>query len=437
MSPNRARSAVVACEPGAKTVLTQGGTVHPEIYGAPRDQPGGDHHGRVGCRRAARDRSDGDGAMAHLARYAVERSGEGRLRLAPGVCERPAKPLPQPGDRHTVVRARRAGERGFDPAQVDLDDSLVHDAVVCVEHALGGKVGSRELYLLRAPAEALELLERGVVSGEERGGGTIFRRHVGDRRALRHAEGLRARSGDLQEASDDAFLAQALGKGEGDVHTARPGAKRARQPHPHHGGHRHRDGLPERCRLCLDAADAPPEHAETVGGRGVRVSAHERVEVHERRAGVGGVRPCDAAEALDIQLMADAHARRHDLDVVEALGSPLEKGEPLGVALCLDPGVLLRGLGAAHHIGRDGMVDNERAGYERVHLRGILPALGGGVAHGREVAEHRDTGEVLKEHARRHEFDLGARPARKARLDNRLRAPARFIFARRAADDVL
>ena len=66
--------------------------------------------------------------------------------------------------------------------------------------------------------------------------------------------------------------------------------------------------LAEHRGFCLYPADAPPEHAEPIDHRGVRVGAHERVGDGEL-ASVDLAQLDDPGDVLEVDLVADAHAR--------------------------------------------------------------------------------------------------------------------------------
>jgi len=103
----------------------------------------------------------------------------------------------------------------------------------------------------------------------------------------------------------------------------------------------------------------------------------------------------------------DAGARRDDLEVVERGLAPAEELVALVVALVLELDVALEGVGPAEHVGDDRMVDDQLGRRERVDL-GCVPAqVGHRLAHGGEVDDARNTGEVLHDHAGRRELDLG------------------------------
>ena len=164
----------------------------------------------------------------------------------------------------------------------------------------------------------------------------------------------------------------------------------------------HRDGLAEHGGLGLDATDAPAEDAEAVLHRRVRVGTDARVGVGDAVA-----LHDDPREVLDVDLVHDAGARGDDLEVVERALAPTEELVALTVALVLVLDVALEGVTATEHVDLHGVVDDEFGGTERVDALGVAAEVGRGLTHRREVDDARHAGEVLHEHPRRGELDLG------------------------------
>ena len=113
----------------------------------------------------------------------------------------------------------------------------------------------------------------------------------------------------LDELADDAGLAEHLGHGQDEVGRGRPVRQRAAQLEADDLRDEHRERLAEHRGLGLDAADAPAEHAEAVDHRRVRVGADERVRERDAVAVLD-----DPREVLEVHLVADAGAGRHDLE---------------------------------------------------------------------------------------------------------------------------
>jgi hypothetical protein len=110
---------------------------------------------------------------------------------------------------------------------------------------------------------------------------------------------------------------------------------------------------------------------------------------------------------LDVDLVDDARARGHDLEVVERRLAPAQELVALLVALVLDLDVALEGVGAAEDVDDDRVVDDHLGRRQRVDPGRVATEVGDGLAHGREVDDAGHAGEVLHDDARRRELDLG------------------------------
>ena len=114
----------------------------------------------------------------------------------------------------------------------------------------------------------------------------------------------------------------------------------------------------------------------------------------------------DAGEVFEVDLVADAHAGGDGGEVVEGGLAPLEEGVALAVALELERGVGVVGVGGAELVDLDGVVDDELGGLEGVDFVGVAAEGAHGVAHGGEVDDGGNAGEVLHEDAGGHVGDL-------------------------------
>jgi hypothetical protein len=202
----------------------------------------------------------------------------------------------------------------------------------------------------RAPGAA-QIGERLVVDGEEAAGGTVLRRHVADRRAIGQAHRGQARSVEFDELIHHALGAQEVGERQHQVGRGHALAQFARQPHPHHLRREEVQRLAEHDRLGLDAAHAPAQHAQAVDHGGVRIGTHQRVG-HGRRVLLfaGCARQHHAGQVLQVHLMHDADAGRHDAQVVEGRLAPAQEGVTLAIALEFDLGIAGQGRGCAELI---------------------------------------------------------------------------------------
>ena len=174
----------------------------------------------------------------------------------------------------------------------------------------------------------------------------------------------------------------------------------------------HRDRLAQHGGLGLDSADAPAQHAQAVDHRGVRIGADQRVGIGQRLARLA-VRADEhhARQVLQIDLVHDAGVRRHDREVLERRLSPAQKRIALFVALELQLGVELERLRRAELIHLHRVVDHQLRRLQRIDQRRIAAQRLHRIAHRRQVHHRGHAGEVLQQHAARHERDLLRRNA--------------------------
>ena len=272
-----------------------------------------------------------------------------------------------------------------------------------VEHALLLGVGLDQVHVaVVAPGEA-QVVEGDVVDGEDGAGGAVLGRHVADGGPVGQRHGGHARTEELDELPDHAVLAEEVGDGQHQVGGG--GARRllAGQAEPHHRGQEHGQRLSEHGRLGLDAAHPPSEHAEPVDHGGVGVGADQGVAVGLPVVG-GEDHP---RQVLEVDLVADAGARRDHPEAVEGLLGPAQQLVALDVALVLDVDVLVEGLRPARDLGDDRVVDDQLHRDQRVDLGRVAAQRRQRVAHGGQVDHAGHPGEVLHEDPFGGEGDLG------------------------------
>ncbi|SIJ26927.1 Uncharacterised protein [Mycobacteroides abscessus subsp. abscessus] len=313
------------------------------------------------------------------------------------------------GELDAVLRTLRSRDRGHDRGEVELEVLGVGDLVRrIVPQPLGLRVVLDELDLLGRAARELEVVDGDVVDREDRGGRAELWAHVADRRTVGQRHRGHALTVELDELADDAVLAEHVGDREDDVGGGHARGDLPGELEADDARDEHRDGLAEHRGLGLDAAHTPAEDAEAVDHRRVRVGADERVGVGAEHS-VDLTRHDDAGEVFDVDLVDDAHAGRHDLEVVERGLAPAEELVALAVALVLDVHVALDRVGRAEGVDLDGVVDDELGRGERVDLVRIAAELRDLLTHRGEVDDAGHAGEVLHDHTGRGELDLRAR----------------------------
>jgi hypothetical protein len=225
---------------------------------------------------------------------------------------------------------------------------------------------------------------------------------------------------EFDEAADDALGAQHLRHGQHQIGRGDAFGQRAGQLEADDFGDQHRDRLAEHRGLGLDPADAPAKHAETVDHRRVAVGTDQRIRIGDHRA-VDALRDPDGlGDVLEIDLVADAGAGRHDLEIVERLRTPAEELVALHVARIFDVDIVLERLGVAELVDHHAMIDDEVDGDERIDLLRVATERRHRVAHRGEIDDARHAGEILHQHARRTILDLALGRAVGHPLDHRL-----------------
>ena len=161
------------------------------------------------------------------------------------------------------------------------------------------------------------------------------------------------------------------------------------------------------------SASMPPtpdaEHPEPVDHGRVGVHADEGVAVGEAVD-----LEDDPGQVFQVDLVADPGPRGHDPEVLEGPLRPRQQLIALQVALVLDADVRLERPRVAGALGDHRVVDHELDRHERVDPRRIAADLADRVAHGGQVDDRRDAGQVLHEHPLGAERDLVGGVARAA-----------------------
>ncbi len=113
--------------------------------------------------------------------------------------------------------------------------------------------------------------------------------------------------------------------------------------------------------------------------------------------------PDGLGEVFEIDLVADAGARRHDAEIVEGLLAPAQELVALAVALIFALDIALERLRVAEMVDHHRVVDDEIDRHERIDPLRVAAERGHGVPHRGKVDDRGHAGEVLHQHARRAE----------------------------------
>ena len=375
------------------------------------DQPSRDQHAGVRRIGAAGDRRDGDVAVANVEILAFHRHAG--LCLLVGIDHVGIEHIIDVGQRDPVLRPLRPGQAGHDGGQIQFQRVGEHrfDRRVDPETLFLGIGLDQRDRLVRATGQA-HIVQRLVIDAEEAAGRAIFRRHIGKRSPIGEAQRRQTRSEIFDETPHHATRAQHLGAGQHQVGGGHAFLQRTGKFEAHDFGDQHRYRLAQHRGLRLDPAHAPTQYAQAIDHRGVAVGADAGVGIGDGGAAFIDRRPHALRDILQIDLMADARARRHGVEIGEALAAPFQEVVALHIALIFDLHILLERLGRAELIDHDAMVYDEVDGHLRIDLAGVGAQRVHRVAHRGQIDHAGHTGKILQQHARGAilDFPLGLAP---------------------------
>lgn len=277
--------------------------------------------------------------------------------------------------------------------------------IVRAEHALGLGIGLNQGDTLVITAGRLQEGQRFIIRGEEATGRTVFRRHVGDGRLIFQGQVVQASAVEFHELANHTPCAQHLNDLEDEI--GRRGAFRhlARQFKADDLRDQHGDRLAQHGRLGLDTAHTPAQNGHAVDHCGVAVGADAGVRVRDGLA-VFILGPDRLGQVLQVDLVDNTGARRDNAEIVKRLGAPFQEFIALTIALVFTLDVLGKAVRTTEIVDHDGVVDDEINGNLRVDAFRISAQLGCGIAHGGQINDCGNAGEVLHDDACRTVGDL-------------------------------
>jgi len=208
------------------------------------------------------------------------------------------------------LRTLRAGNRRHDGAHIKVQRVGVDRRIILVTpEAVLFRVSFDQGNPVFVTARVAQVAECFAVNREEATGRTIFRRHVGDCRAIRQWQNVQTRAVEFNEFANNAKLAQHLDHFQNKVGACRAFDHLACELKTDNLWDQHRYGLAQHRSLGLDPANAPAQNGQTVDHCGVAVCANKRVGVCHLFPVLVLVGPNGLRQILQVHLVADPGGR--------------------------------------------------------------------------------------------------------------------------------
>ena len=239
------------------------------------------------------------------------------------------------------------------------------------------------------------------VDAEEAHGGAVFGGHIGDGGAIDHGERAGTWAVEFDELADHLGFAKDLGDVEDDIGGGDAFGDGADEVNADDFWGEEIDWLAEHPGFGFDAADAPTDDPEAVDHRGMGVSADEGIWV------IDAIFFEDTfGEIFEIHLVDDADSWWDDAESFEGLLAPLEEHVAFTISFKFEVEIFFEGGGVAKEVDLDGVIDHEIDGDEGFDHFGVAAEASDGRAHGGEIDEEGDAGEVLEDDASDDEGDF-------------------------------
>ena len=212
---------------------------------------------------------------------------------------------------------------------------------------------------------------------------------------------------EFHELADHTLFAQHLHHGQYQICGSGSFPQRAGQPEAHDLRDQHAHGLAQHHRFRLDATDAPAQHPEPVHHGGVGIGADQGIGIGDTFIVV----PDNIAEVFQIDLMANAGARRDHAEIIERSLTPAQEGIAFLVAFVFPGHVGVGGVGAAVIIDHHRMIYHQIHRRQRVDAVGIAAQVDHRLAHGGQIDDGGHAGKILHQHPGRAIGDFPVGPA--------------------------
>jgi len=300
------------------------------------------------------------------------------------------------GQIDALFRARRAGDRAPDSAEVEFDNVVILHGPVGAIHPqvlrLAVKLG--QTGAVAAP-RIIEIVDGSFVDRAVHHRRPVFRRHVRNSGPVCDAQVAIPRPEEFDKRVDDTDGAQFLCDHQRLVFRLYVIFRCTGHFQPDDPWHVDRRRLAKENCFGFKAANTPAHDAERVDHW--RMAVGSKAAVRNEQVGVilGG--QDRLSEILQIDLMADAASRRDDAKTRKARFAGLEKRKPLAIDLEFAIHVLLKRKFVGPVIDRHGMVNHQIDRQAHVDGKRIAPFFLEEIAHRHDVDQRRDPEHVMQE----------------------------------------
>ncbi len=304
---------------------------------------------------------------------------------------------------HTVLRANRTCQAGFDSRQIQLHFAGVNGTGLGLSpQALLLAVTSGQLNDVCVASTQFHIAQGLVIDGKKAARGAIFWRHIGNSGTVGKGQVIQTGTKELNKFADHTMLTQHFCHRQHQVSCRYTLFKPALEFDANHFRNSHGDRLAQHGSLGFDTTHSPAKYGQTVDHGGMAVGADQRVGICAQLAFAVG-RPDTTGQVLQIDLVTDTCPRRHHPEIVESLLPPAEKLITFPIALHFDAHVIFVGAARCETVDHDRVVNDQIHRVQWIDFPGVTALFGYRIPHRRQINNRRHTREVLHQDPRWHE----------------------------------
>ena len=307
-------------------------------------------------------------------------------------------------DFDAVLRTLRSSDAGLDGGDIEFDNLAEFQCIHFrrdAPQALGLVVIFHCLAEFFRAAGATQVAGGDFINAEKAHRRTVFGSHVRDRGTVGQAERLGTRAVELDKLAHHLGLAQQLSHAQHKVGCCHTGDQFTSEINTHDFRHEECHWLAEHARFSFDATHAPTNHAKAVDHCRMRIGADE---------GIGIIYAIFFEHAfrqiLQVHLVNNADAWRHDFEGIEGLFAPFEKLVAFTVTMKFQIKVARERITRARIVHLHAVVHHEIDWHQGLDHFGILAHTIHRRTHRRKIHQQRHPREVLQHDARYDEWNF-------------------------------